>query len=72
MHSRRHLFKEALNEALSVSLQSAGLGPERKPFEVVSKPLGLRPWLDPAGFNQLNDELENEGLVDQLKAAADE
>ena len=50
-------FKETLNDALR-----RGLGPapesEARPFVVESRPLRLRPGLDPARLRDLDDDLE--------------
>jgi hypothetical protein len=34
-----------------------------RPFVIQARPLGLRAGLDPAGFNQLADDLELEAVL---------
>jgi len=63
MHRSRRGFKETLNAAIRV-----GLGPKTArrrgaPFVVKARPMGLRPGLDPAGFNKLADELEADAFL---------
>ena len=68
MHRQRKSFKETLNDAVRAALRPSPSRGKRAAFEVKAKPLGLRPGIDPAGFNQLVDELEMEGLAERLKA----
>lgn len=58
MHRSRSSFKQTLNAAIRAGLNPKGTRVARRPFVVKARPLGLRPGLDPAGFNQLADELE--------------
>ena len=55
-------FKEALNDALRRGLDSGGPGQsEGRPFQVESRPMRLRPGLDPARLGELDDDLEIAG-----------
>ncbi len=51
-------FKKTLNDALR-----RGLGLSQQPFEVKSRPLRLRPGLDPARLSDLDDDLEVEEFL---------
>ena len=55
-------FKAVLNGAIRRGLSPQA--PQRaKPFRLVAHKATLRPGFDPAGFNRLNDELEDEVLI---------
>jgi len=63
MHRRRTTFKEALNTALRRGLASVPAQPARQRFVVKGPFLGrVQPGIDPAGFNKLADQLEDEAL----------
>jgi hypothetical protein len=66
MHRYRRSFKDALNEAVRTGL--GGHDPAKKglPFIVKARPLGLRAGIDPAGFNNLADELEVEAYLKKV------
>ena len=51
-------FKKTLNDALRRGLGPVHSGADDKPFEVESRPLGLRTGLDPARLRDLDDDLE--------------
>ncbi len=63
MHRSRSGFKQTLNAALRSGLGQRTTGAAGRPFVIKTRPLGLRPGLDPAGFNQLADELEVDALL---------
>ena len=63
MHRTRSSFKQALNAAIRAGLGGPAPAPARRPFKIKARPLGLRAGLDPAGFNQLADELEVEAVA---------
>ncbi|NUM52890.1 MAG: antitoxin [Candidatus Hydrogenedentes bacterium] len=67
MHRTRRSFKETLNDAVRTGLRVSEPQRERKPFKVEARPMGLRPGIDPAGFNKLVDELEVEDFIAELK-----
>ncbi len=59
-------FKSTVNRALRKGL--AGEAPrEKRPFRLVSKPMGLQSGIDPAGFNKLTDDLEAEAVVESTR-----
>ena len=62
----RRPFKRVLNEALRSALD-AQEPPSVGRFEVKARPMGLRPGLDPTGFNRLADELEAEAFLDTTR-----
>lgn len=63
-HRRRVPFREVVNAALRRAL---GGGPgTKKPPALRTYASRLRPGFDPAGFNQLADELEDEALATRL------
>ena len=63
MHRSRRSFKEALNSALRAGLGSRPVQAKTPPFALKARPLGLRPGIDPARFNQMADELEDEAFI---------
>ena len=64
MHRSRTSFKQALNTAIRAGLAPATARAAVRPFVVKARPMGLRPGLDPAGFNQLADELEVDAVLE--------
>lgn len=67
MHRSRRGFKETLNTAIRAGLGRQPASRSRAPFVVKARPMGLRPGLDPAGLNQLADELEVEAFRAQAR-----
>ena len=68
MHRRRTSFKEAINTALRRSLTNAAAKPAGKRFVVKGPFLGrMPPGIDPAGFNKLADQLEDEAVVAKMR-----
>lgn len=60
-------FKKVLNDTLRVGIeQSAGVG-QPEPFVLKARPMGLRAGHDPAGFNQLADDLEAEAFLETTR-----
>lgn len=66
MHRSRRSFKQTLNAAIRAALGAAPARAE-KPFIIKARDLGLRAGIDPAGFNQLADELEVEAFVKKMR-----
>lgn len=64
-HRRRIAFRDVVNEALRKGL-SGGAARSAKRFKLKTYPSRLRPGFDPAGFNKLADELEDEALAAKL------
>ena len=60
-------FKKVLNDTLRAGIeQSTGIGLS-EPFVLKSRPMGLRAGHDPAGFNQLADDLEAEAFLETTR-----
>jgi hypothetical protein len=60
-------FKKVLNDILRVGIeQSTGIG-RTEPFVLKARPMGLRAGHDPAGFNQLADDLEAEAFLETTR-----
>lgn len=60
-------FKKVLNETLRAGIkQASGMG-QAEPFVLRSRPMGLRAGYDPAGFNQLADDLEAEAFLETTR-----
>jgi hypothetical protein len=60
-------FKKVLNDTLRVGIeQFAGVG-QAEPFVLKARPMGLRAGHDPAGFNQLADDLEAEAFLETTR-----
>lgn len=59
---RRHskTFKQALNDAIRQGLAKTAKPAKAKRFTVKSRPMGLRPGLDPANLGDLASDLEVE------------
>jgi len=58
MHRTRTSFKQTLNAAVRAGLGRRPAPAARRPLVLKARPLGLRAGLDPAGLNQLADDLE--------------
>jgi hypothetical protein len=63
MHRSRKGFKETLNAAIRAGLSQKPAAAMSRPYVIQARPLGLRAGLDPAGFNQLADDLELEAVL---------
>lgn len=60
-------FKKVLNDTLRAGIdQSTGIG-NPEPFVLKARPMGLRTGHDPAGFNQLADDLEAEAFLETTR-----
>ncbi len=62
VHRQRRPFKHVVNDAIRRALGGAGGRQKRPAFRVKPWPGILRPGIDPAGFNRLADELEDEAI----------
>ena len=66
-HRQRKPFKQVVNEAIR-----RGLSPRSSPragrYRVRPHKTALRPGIDPGSFNKLVDELEDEAVVDKMRA----
>ena len=63
MHLSRKSFKQTLNAALRTGLSGKIVVPKANQFVVKARPLGLRAGIDPAGFNNLADDLEVDAFL---------
>jgi hypothetical protein len=60
-------FKKVLNDTLRAGIeQTTGMG-QSEPFVLKARPMGLRAGHDPAGFNQLADDLEAEAFLETTR-----
>lgn len=60
-------FKKVLNDTLRAGIeQITGMG-QSEPFVLKVRPMGLRAGYDPAGFNQLADDLEAEPFLESTR-----
>jgi hypothetical protein len=64
MQRTRQSFKTTLNQAVRRGLAESTPMADEEPFEVHARPMGLRPGIDPARLNHLNDELEIEAFLE--------
>jgi hypothetical protein len=67
-HRQRRPFKQVVNDAIRRGLSSGG-GTRRTAFRVKPHKTTLRAGTDPAGFNKLADELEDEAVLRKLRRA---
>jgi hypothetical protein len=67
VHKSHKSFKDVVNEAIRLGLSRFGKTEQVKPFKVKPFNLGLRPGIDPARFNQLVDEMEDQAFVSKLR-----
>jgi hypothetical protein len=60
-------FKEVLNRAVREGLASRSATRPQEPFRVHTRPMGLRPGIDPGALNTLLDELEIDEFLKRQK-----
>ncbi len=65
MHRSRKSFKATLNAALRTGLSGKPTQTKPQRFIIKARPLGLRNGIDPAGFNQLADDLEVKAFLEK-------
>lgn len=71
MHRQRTNFKEALNTALRRGLTAPAKPTASKRFAVKGPFLGrMQPGIDPAGFNKLADQLEDDAILAKMRRPA--
>ncbi len=68
MHRSRTSFKQALNTAIRAGLGQKAACAATRPFVLKARALGLRPGLDPVGFNKLADDLEVEAVLERSRS----
>jgi hypothetical protein len=62
VHRERRPMKQVVNDALRRALTPQEL--RREPYRLKPHKSAVRPGFDPAGFNRLADELEDEAILD--------
>ena len=60
-------FKKVLNDTLRVGIEQSTAMEPSEPFVLKARPMGLRAGHDPAGFNQLADDLEAEAFLESTR-----
>ncbi|MPY87202.1 MAG: antitoxin [Luteitalea sp.] len=65
VHRERRPMKQVVNDALRRAL--APTRPRRQPYQLTPHQSTVRPGFDLAGFNRLNDELEDETIIDSAR-----
>jgi hypothetical protein len=68
VHRQRRPMKQIVNDALRQAL--APRIPRQEPYHLVPHESSVRPGFDPAGFNRLVDELEDEAIIDKTRHAS--
>ncbi|MCP5527740.1 MAG: antitoxin [Verrucomicrobiales bacterium] len=68
MHRSRSGFKQTLNAAVRAGLGQKTAHAASRTFVLKARPLGLRAGLDPAGFNQLADDLEVDAVLEKSRS----
>jgi hypothetical protein len=65
IHRERRPMKQVINDALRSALtQRPG---RQEPYHLTPHASAVRPGFDPAGFNRLADELEDEAVLGQAR-----
>jgi hypothetical protein len=62
IHREHRSMKQVINDALRQAL--APHVPRQEPYHLTPHESAVRPGFDPAGFNQLADELEDAAIID--------
>jgi hypothetical protein len=65
VHRTRRPMKQIVNDALR-----RALAPDiarQQPYQLMPHESAIRPGFDPAGFNRLADELEDEAIIDNAR-----
>jgi hypothetical protein len=65
VHRERRPMKQVVNDALRRALAPQELRGE--PYRLKPHKSAVRPGFDPAGFNRLTDELEDEAILDAAR-----
>jgi hypothetical protein len=61
IHREHRSMKQVINDALRQALTPRV--PRQEPYRLSPHESAVRPGFDPAGFNQLADELEDEAII---------
>jgi len=65
VHRERRPMKQVINDALRRALAPQDV--RREPYQLKPHESAVRPGFDPAGFNRLADELEDEAILDSAR-----
>jgi hypothetical protein len=65
IHREHRSMKQVVNDALRKAL-TPNL-PRQAPYQLVPHESAVRPGFDPAGFNRLADELEDEAIMNRAR-----
>jgi hypothetical protein len=65
VHRTRRPMKQVVNDALRRALASDVA--RQQPYQLMPHESAIRPGFDPAGFNRLADELEDQEIVDNVR-----
>jgi hypothetical protein len=68
VHREHRPMKQVINDALRSAL--APLASRQEPYHLTPHESAIRPGFDPAGFNRLVDELEDEAIIDTARHAS--
>lgn len=68
IHREHRSMKQVVNDALREAL--APRVPRQAPYHLTPHESAMRPGFDPAGFNRLADELEDEAIIDRARTAS--
>jgi hypothetical protein len=68
VHREHRPMKQIVNDALRQAL--APRISRQEPYHLTPHESAVRPGFDPAGFNQLADELEDEAIIDKARHAS--
>jgi hypothetical protein len=69
-HRRRLPWKQVVNDAIRRGLATGAQNRKEKRYRVTSHKTTLRAGIDPASFNKLVDELEDEATMKKLGRSA--
>jgi hypothetical protein len=67
MHRERRSMKQVINDALRLALTPPRV-PQQGAYRLVPHQSAVRPGFDPAGFNKLADELDDEAVIDRTRS----
>lgn len=67
-HRQRKPFKQVVNEAIRRGLAPTATTGTQKRFRVRPHKTALRPGIDAGSLNRLVDELEDEAIIEKLRA----
>lgn len=67
-HRERKPFKQVVNEAIRKGLAPSTAAARQGVFRVRPHRTSLRPGIDVASFNKLVDELEDDAVIEKLRA----